>query len=478
MAGKFQPPDSLDFSSPNTWPQWKKRFERYSIVSKLNKDENEVQVSTLLYCMGPESEQVYSNFKFTNEDDRNNFKKVMEKFDQHFIPQRNVIFERARFNQRCQEENESIEAYVRALFEFAEHCDFENRKEDFIRDRLVIGLRDKELSQYLQLEKNLTLSSAVDTCRHRELVSLQNSQTPVPSNADAVTRDKNPRGRGRGKSRGHYRGQVHSRSHKDRKQQTDTDICNRCGYNAAKSHASGKCPAKDARCRHCNKIGHFQNVCQQKKDVGLVQKDALTDMFLGSIEAEINLQPWYEELDVNSSKITFKLDSGADVSLIARNSYEKMTPKPVLTPTDMNLNGVSANINISGYFTAHIKRSDELECTTKIYVANHKTDNLLSRSTSVQLQLIKRLDSVSVFDGLGLMKCKPVSIVVKEDAEPYSLMTPRRVSEPLAPKVEEEIQRMLQQGVIVSVDKETDWCSPLVPVMKPNGKVRVCVDYN
>ena len=36
---------------------------------------------------------------------------------------------------------------------------------------------------------------------------------------------------------------------------------------------------------------------------------------------------------------------------------------------------------------------------------------------------------------------------------------------------------MLKEGVIVPVDKETDWCSPLVPVLKPNGKVRPCVDY-
>ena len=74
------------------------------------------------------------------------------------------------------------------------------------------------------------------------------------------------------------------------------------------------------------------------------------------------------------------------------------------------------------------------------------------------------------------MKCEPVKIVLKDDAVPYNLTTPRRILHPLAPKVEEEIQRMLKEGVIVPVDKETDWCSPLVPVLRPNGKVRPCVD--
>ena len=36
---------------------------------------------------------------------------------------------------------------------------------------------------------------------------------------------------------------------------------------------------------------------------------------------------------------------------------------------------------------------------------------------------------------------------------------------------------MLKEGVIVPVEKETDWCSPLVPVLKPNGTVRPCVDF-
>jgi len=75
------------------------------------------------------------------------------------------------------------------------------------------------------------------------------------------------------------------------------------------------------------------------------------------------------------------------------------------------------------------------------------------------------------------MKCEPVRINIIADAIPYNLTTPRRVSHPLAPKVEEEIRRMLDMGVIVSVDKETDWCAPLVPVLKPNGSVRLCVDY-
>ena len=59
---------------------------------------------------------------------------------------------------------------MRALYQLAEHCEYGANKEDFIRDRLVIGLRDMALSEQLQMEEDLTLTLAVNKCRHREMV--------------------------------------------------------------------------------------------------------------------------------------------------------------------------------------------------------------------------------------------------------------------------------------------------------------------
>ena len=35
---------------------------------------------------------------------------------------------------------------------------------------------------------------------------------------------------------------------------------------------------------------------------------------------------------------------------------------------------------------------------------------------------------------------------------------------------------MLKEGTIEEVTEPTDWCVPMVPVVKPNGKIRICVD--
>ena len=39
-----------------------------------------------------------------------------------------------------------------------------------------------------------------------------------------------------------------------------------------------------------------------------------------------------------------------------------------------------------------------------------------------------------------------------------------------------EIDSVLRQGVISPVTVPTEWCSGIVPVPKPNGHVRICVD--
>ena len=307
MAGRFNPPDTLDFGNPQTWPQWKKRYEIYTVVSKLDKEEKDVQVSTLIYCMGPDAEQIFSSFTFASEEERKDPEKVMEKFDLHFIPKKNVIFERAKFNSRTQELDESVEAYVRALYVLVENCDYGVKKDDFVRDRLVIGLRDKETSQLLQLEGTLTLERAIETCRHRELVQSQNSTKGSEcGNIDSM------RSRHVQKTFKRFKGK------KDKK-----DKCDKCGYDVERSHAKGSCPAADATCNKCKKKGHFQKCCRTKV-VAVAENTDREDnkeLFLGAVEKK-ETKAWYEVLNVsvkeNEPHERFKLDSGADETIVSK----------------------------------------------------------------------------------------------------------------------------------------------------------------
>ena len=74
------------------------------------------------------------------------------------------------------------------------------------------------------------------------------------------------------------------------------------------------------------------------------------------------------------------------------------------------------------------------------------------------------------------VKCKPVRIEIKDNAEPYSLKVPRRIPIPLLEKVKAELERMKASNVIEEITEPTDWCAGMVAVRKKNGAVRICTD--
>ena len=64
-------------------------------------------MSTLIYAMGDQADDVLRSFTLTKED-RKTYTTVKSKFDNHFIQRRNVIFERAKFNRRRLKENDLL----------------------------------------------------------------------------------------------------------------------------------------------------------------------------------------------------------------------------------------------------------------------------------------------------------------------------------------------------------------------------------
>ena len=94
---RLQPPDPSNFWNPDEWPKWKHRFEQFRGASGLESEGKQRQVSTLLYCLGEEADDVLTSTNIS-EENRKKYGEVMVKFDGFFKVRRNVILERARFN--------------------------------------------------------------------------------------------------------------------------------------------------------------------------------------------------------------------------------------------------------------------------------------------------------------------------------------------------------------------------------------------
>lgn len=78
-------------------------------------------------------------------------------------------------------------------------------------------------------------------------------------------------------------------------------------------------------------------------------------------------------------------------------------------------------------------------------------------------------------DGLVIFNSYTVSLRVKPDTIP-KFCKHRPVPIALRTKVEEEIERLVKNRTLVPVD-HSEWATPVVPIVKNNGSVRLCGDF-
>lgn len=70
---------------------------------------------------------------------------------------------RYEFYNRVQKLNESAENFVLAIKLLADNCNFREFKEEAVRDRLIIGLRDKDLRKKLLMDDDINLETVEKT---------------------------------------------------------------------------------------------------------------------------------------------------------------------------------------------------------------------------------------------------------------------------------------------------------------------------
>ena len=113
--------------------------------------------------------------------------------------------------------------------------------------------------------------------------------------------------------------------------------------------------------------------------------------------------------------------------------------------------------------------------------------NLLGLPAVIALALVAKVDALStklgvagqfpsLFQGLGSLG-EPYQIKLQPDAKPFALFTARHVPLPLRDKVKQELEKMVDLGVISKVDVPTPWCAGMVVASKKNVGIRICIDF-
>ena len=153
--------------------------------------------------------------------------------------------------------------------------------------------------------------------------------------------------------------------------------------------------------------------------------------------------PWVTSVNLNKRAITFKIDTGADVT---DTDYNENKDGPLST-CNKKLSGPSRGaLDVCSQFTGQLQRNS-VSTTQDIYVIRGLHTPLLGRPAIEALQLLRILNGIQIddifkkfprlFTGLGRLKD---SYKIKLKATPYALSVPRRVAVPLLPKVKQEIK--------------------------------------
>ena len=257
------------------------------------------QCSTLHYG-GQSGQHIFHLFELS-EDQKKDYAFVKAKFDSYFIKRKNVIYEHAVFNRQKQEEGESVETFITALYSLVEHCKYGNLRKEMIRDRIVAGVRNSALSLKLQLKDKLTLEEAVTYVREVEMIKKQQPLIRDDQKESARVGVDNKRG-----GRQDYSQGPRTRKGPGAKRTTNGQVCTRCGKSPP--HDCQHCPARDAICHNCSKRGHYKAMCKSSKKVGEVHQEIPSEQnedseaFLGTIETDDG-NPWIISLRVRNKVI-------------------------------------------------------------------------------------------------------------------------------------------------------------------------------
>jgi hypothetical protein len=98
--------DGESSSRAQRWKEWRERFTMYTIAANIKDDAQKRAV--LLYVAGPSVHKIFKTLQDTGTD----FKTALEKLDEYFQSQKNVIYERYVFKQTHPTPGESVYSYI------------------------------------------------------------------------------------------------------------------------------------------------------------------------------------------------------------------------------------------------------------------------------------------------------------------------------------------------------------------------------
>ena len=494
-------PEQMNCSGdlPTNGKMFREAYEDYLVATGLNEKHKKIQVATLKSLMGAECKKILKRLQLT-EDDMKDPVIILGALEDHFVPVRNILYERYIFHNTEQQAHETIDQYLIKLRQLAEPCQFGALEDEMVRDRLVLGCKDSAARTRLFREKSCDLKKAVESLRISETTSEQLKK--IEGDGDKGQEPVNFVERECPKKKRPERPIKRSRNTNGRQPKQERE-CTYCGGQHV--YDKNKCPAFGKTCRKCGKRNHFQTVCLQKQSVHYVQEDSASEgesvYYVESVGAVEHQQSkrFFVPLrffDENGEALVrCQLDTGATCNVMSfdRLCEIKQSGNPAMQRTTAKLRLYDESlVQALGECNLQCKYKSEQHLLNFKIVPGSQQPLLSGETcTSMGLVTIHAANSVDippaaaavpqdiltefkdVFEGLG---CLPGEYHLEVDPNITPVKhTPRRVAIPLKAELKAHIEELEKMQVLKKVTEPTDWISSEVVVRKGN-KLRLCID--
>ncbi|UYV71889.1 K02A2.6-like, partial [Cordylochernes scorpioides] len=284
--------------------------------------------------------------------------------------------------------------------------------------------------------------------------------------------------------------------------------CYRCELD---THSAQECGAKKMTCSFCNKLGHLFRACRYRPNqnnnrnhksfnqtkVKTIQEENKTEVGESSDE-----YTYYtgaenkEKVQIDGSEINMMIDRGSDRTFISYNKMlelygHKIMPKLHDTTRTFFAYGQDRPLPCYGYFNAVISWK-ETSISEEIHVIDKKVESLLGGKASFELGIIKKVNHVNesmstnietlvqehehLFHGLGTIKGYSHKVTLKDNYRPIAQRC-RRIPYAMVEAVNQELDKMLENGIIEEVHQGSEWVSNIIVVPKRDSEeIRLCID--
>ncbi|XP_055918303.1 uncharacterized protein K02A2.6-like [Eupeodes corollae] len=440
--------------SEDKWGIWKERLDIH--FTEINCTDEKAKKAILLKSIGSSAYELLRSLCDPKTPVNIDLSELCDILESHFTPPTIVYHERKNFHDAIRNENESVSTWY---------------------------ARIKKLA--LQYE-NLSLADALKKAMIFETKFAMKVNTDSEVNYMSSKKGQKPRNK--------------CNNNNNRKTPVQPPgkktACTRCGW---KTHEATTCPYKEATCHTCSKKGHLSSVCRSKQEnnkknfnfINSSNSNPYVNSISNGNSFDFSLYSDDESSGMYCLKVKFSgtmmdiaCDTGAPRTFVPKTFYKHLSQYP-LTASSITYEDTSKCITVvvtDANAPPLLGRNFLRAFKFLLVQMDQNHENLVhsirspeNRSLSVIVDQIKSQFS-ELFDGqLGKYTVCEISLQIDSQAKPV-FCKPRPIPIAWKSEIEQNLRDLVANGVLEQIET-AKWGTPLVPVPKPDGKLRVCGDY-